>query len=182
MKNPTDSTTVVTSIARPVLCSVSNTAFFGSINIITNDIKEKNSGQISASYGFENTQKLFARFGSVYDHGNFLLNAGWYRTDGITADYPEEVLTDPRMKKTMDQLGQKDRAAIVLIITRRTNDILHGLSAFKICVQPENSGEGYPVFFALLNQLTQYRLRCSREYLQKSAHRSTLKRRHGREY
>lgn len=55
-------------------------AFFGTINIITNDAKE--SSQVAVSAGLENTHKATTRVAYQKDDLSMVVNAGYYNTDG----------------------------------------------------------------------------------------------------
>ncbi|MDM8565728.1 TonB-dependent receptor [Candidatus Halobeggiatoa sp. HSG11] len=64
-------------------------AFFGVINIITNNVSNLEHGSIaSVSYGSENTKKFFARLAGVEDKFTYVMNVGLYDTDG-----PDEQLS-----------------------------------------------------------------------------------------
>ncbi|MDM8523887.1 TonB-dependent receptor [Desulfococcaceae bacterium HSG8] len=64
-------------------------AFFGVINIITNDISdEKSASIISVSGGSQNTKKLFTRLAGKEHEFSYVLNGGLYDTDG-----PDEPLS-----------------------------------------------------------------------------------------
>jgi outer membrane receptor protein involved in Fe transport len=64
-------------------------AFFGAINIITNEAE--NPGLVSASYGMEETARLSARAAYAHDDLNLVFNAGYYDTAG--PDIPHEKMS-----------------------------------------------------------------------------------------
>lgn len=64
-------------------------AFFGVINIITNDAEK--GGMVSVSYGNEDTSRLFARAAVKKEDLSLVFNAGYYRTDGI--DVPHSTMS-----------------------------------------------------------------------------------------
>lgn len=66
-----------------------NGAFFGVINIVTNEIKqqEETTSYISTSIGSNQKSRLFGRTGYLYDKGKVVLNAGSYREYGFDVPY-----------------------------------------------------------------------------------------------
>lgn len=65
-------------------------AFFGVINIITNDIKENDSNYyLSIGGGSAETRKAFARLQQQYEQGAFVLNLSTYQTAGFDHPYSE---------------------------------------------------------------------------------------------
>ncbi|MBN2282109.1 MAG: TonB-dependent receptor [Candidatus Marinimicrobia bacterium] len=63
-------------------------AFFGAINIITNKLEEGSQpGLFSASFGSLNTSQLFFRKQYRVQNFEYVLNAGYYHTDGIEAAF-----------------------------------------------------------------------------------------------
>jgi len=86
-------------------------AFFGVINIITNqtDAKEKYPHyRISAGVGTEQTHQTFARIQHRYQQGQFTLNASTYDTDGLDHPYNDmasQLLPPAIGKSTEGKLG-----------------------------------------------------------------------------
>jgi len=105
---PIESIDRIEIVKGPMSVIYGNNAFFGSINIVTNDIREKNSGQVVLSGGSGSTGKGFVRAGTIFQGGSMALNAGWYHSDGIRQPYPPELLTDPLMKRELDTLGHNN--------------------------------------------------------------------------
>jgi len=67
-------------------------AFFGVINIITNEISEDRPVRlVSASYGMQNTSKAVLRIADKTGDFQYVLNASLYKTDGPDVPYHELV-------------------------------------------------------------------------------------------
>ncbi len=67
-------------------------AFYGVINIITNQISESSPGAIaSVSYGTSNTKRLFVRKSGREGNFHFTFNGSIYKTDGLDQPYKEMV-------------------------------------------------------------------------------------------
>lgn len=63
-------------------------AFFGVINIITNQVEENKPGSlVSVSYGSEKTAKVAARFAQKSGDFQYVLNASFMNTDGLDVPY-----------------------------------------------------------------------------------------------
>ncbi|MCP4216073.1 MAG: TonB-dependent receptor [bacterium] len=69
-------------------------AFFGVINIITNQIDEKPLNQLTVGFGSEKTKKLVARASGKSGDFQYVFNGSYYDTDGIDADMGS-MLVDP---------------------------------------------------------------------------------------
>lgn len=70
-------------------------AFFGAINIITNDVKDgKSTGMLAVGYGTDNTRKYFFRAVGGKDDFSFSVNGGMDRTDGNDVDW-SKMSTSP---------------------------------------------------------------------------------------
>ena len=70
-------------------------AFFGVINIITNQTdKNEELSMISASAGSMNTYDLFGRFTEQKENMSIAVNAGLFTTDGLNVPY-SELIEDP---------------------------------------------------------------------------------------
>ncbi len=72
----------------PMSVMYGNNAFFGIVNIITNDSSNE-GGLMSASYGSRDSAELFARYAKKYKDGFFVINAGVSRTEGLDGDYAD---------------------------------------------------------------------------------------------
>ncbi len=85
-----------------------NSAFYGSINIITNNTD--NTSQVSISAGDNQQGRLFARATQVYDRGSVVVNAGYWQSDGIggdlvdTMDEESFAALHPAMRTSLDGL------------------------------------------------------------------------------
>jgi len=64
-------------------------AFFGVINIITNEVSQKEGSKSSVSMlgGNNQTRRWFARTSYAHEKGKVILNAGGYREDGFNVPY-----------------------------------------------------------------------------------------------
>jgi len=89
-------------IRGPMSVIYGNGAFYGVINIFTNDFTKGDSeisdndadNIISASYGSNNTQKLFLRTSGNMGDLNYVFNASIYESEGM--DHPlNKLVTDP---------------------------------------------------------------------------------------
>ena len=80
-------------------------AFFGAINIITNDAKEAEKGLVSLSYGSMQTVKAAVRASYKKDDLNIVFNAGIYDTQGPNEPYDRMAsyaLTDFTLRTTTE--------------------------------------------------------------------------------
>lgn len=68
-------------------------AFFGVVNIITNEIEQEEgaASQVSVAFGSDQLQQRFARSSYKTDQGQIVMNAGYHRENGI--DVPISALT-----------------------------------------------------------------------------------------
>ncbi len=90
-------------IRGPMSVVYGNGAFYGVINIITNDVFDRGPGKdrkrfprniVSVTAGSEKTKKLFARFAGQKDNFKYVLDASLYDTYGL--DHPlAEMTADP---------------------------------------------------------------------------------------
>jgi outer membrane receptor for ferrienterochelin and colicin len=81
-------------IRGPMSVVYGNGAFYGVINIITNEDIMKPVSIISGSWGSLNTKKLFVRMAGNKDDFKYVFNSSIYQTDGI--DQPLiEMVSDP---------------------------------------------------------------------------------------
>lgn len=76
-------------------------AFFGVINIITNDDSNKPVSMVSASYGSQDTRKLFLRYAGGEGDFQYFFNASFYRTDGLDVAV-SDMTVDP---SSLEELG-----------------------------------------------------------------------------
>jgi outer membrane cobalamin receptor len=118
---PVESIDRVEVIRGPMSVIYGNNAFQGVINVVTNAI-DRNGPRVSASLGSGDSGRLFGRAGAVFDDGFVVLNAGGYRTGGLTGGYadmmsPEQLAAlSPEMHSDMDgdmdqRLGSLDLSA-----------------------------------------------------------------------
>jgi outer membrane receptor protein involved in Fe transport len=118
---PVESIDRVEIIRGPMSVIYGNNAFQGVINVVTNRI-DQSGPRASASIGGEESGRLFGRAGTVFDDGFVVLNAGGYRTGGLTGAYadmmgPEQLAAlRPGMHRDMDgdmdqRLGSLDLSA-----------------------------------------------------------------------
>ena len=70
-------------IRGPMSVIYGNGAFYGVINIITNDLSYGSASIVEGAYGTADTKKLFARAADRSDDFNFVFNASIYDTDGL---------------------------------------------------------------------------------------------------
>jgi len=100
-------------IRGPLSVIYGNGAFFGVINIITNQIDEEETYphyRISTGVGSEQTRQIFAKIQHRYEQGQFTLNAFTYDTDGLDRPYDD---MSPRLppaaigKRTTGRLGSQ---------------------------------------------------------------------------
>ena len=66
-------------IRGPMSVIYGNNAFFGTVNVVTNEPAKSITGMVSVAYGEENTGHLFARTAKAFDHGWLAMNAGGYQ-------------------------------------------------------------------------------------------------------
>jgi outer membrane receptor protein involved in Fe transport len=114
---PVESIDRLEIIRGPMSVIYGNNAFQGVIKVVTNRI-DQSGPRVSASIGSEESGRLFARAGTLFEDGFVVLNAGGYRTGGLTGAYadmmgPEQLATlRPGMHRDMDQrLGSLDLSA-----------------------------------------------------------------------
>jgi len=118
---PVESIDRVEIIRGPMSVIYGNNAFQGVINVVTNRI-DQSGPRVSASLGSEESGRLFARAGTLFEDGFVVLNAGGYRTGGLTGAYadmmgPEQLAAlRPGMHRDMDgdmdqRLGSLDLSA-----------------------------------------------------------------------
>ncbi len=72
----------------PMSVMYGNNAFFGIVNIITNDISQED-GLVSVSKGDNNNDEFFIRYGKKNKDGFFVLNVGSSKDDGIEGKYSD---------------------------------------------------------------------------------------------
>jgi outer membrane receptor protein involved in Fe transport len=85
---PVESIDRVEIIRGPMSVIYGNNAFQGVINVVTNAI-EGSGPRASVSLGTGESGRLFGRVGRVFDEGFIVLNAGGYRTEGLTGAYAD---------------------------------------------------------------------------------------------
>jgi outer membrane receptor protein involved in Fe transport len=85
---PVESIDRVEIIRGPMSVIYGNNAFQGVINVVTNAI-EGSGPRASVSLGTGESGRLFGRAGRVFDNGFIVLNAGGYRTEGLTGAYAD---------------------------------------------------------------------------------------------
>ncbi len=82
-------------IRGPMSIIYGSAAFFGAINIITNQVNEEDTlDMVSCSYGTKNSKRLFVRSSSKGDNHSLVLNASTYGTDGLDVPYRDMVKPD----------------------------------------------------------------------------------------
>jgi len=64
-------------------------AFFGAINIITNDANTKTENQVSVSAGNFDSRKVFFQFEGNYEKLNYSLHSSFYKDDGIDVPFSD---------------------------------------------------------------------------------------------
>ncbi|MGE5342736.1 MAG: TonB-dependent receptor plug domain-containing protein [Candidatus Omnitrophota bacterium] len=99
---PPESIDRIEVIRGPMSVIYGTGAFFGVINIITNDVKPENSSLIAVGYGNSRTAKAVARAAFNKDALNFVFNAGLYSTDGPDEPFSKMTTQDlsPYTSKT----------------------------------------------------------------------------------
>ena len=118
---PVESIDRLEIIRGPMAVIYGNNAFQGVINVVTNRI-DQSGPRVSASIGSEESGRLFGRAGTVFDDGFLVVNAGGYRTGGLTGAYadmmgPEQLAAlRPGMHRDMNgdmdqRLGSLDLSA-----------------------------------------------------------------------
>jgi outer membrane receptor for ferrienterochelin and colicins len=85
---PIEAINRVEIIRGPMSVIYGSGAFFGVINIITNEINEEDY-HISIGGGSAETRKAFARLQQQYEQGQFILNLSSYQTAGLDHSYGE---------------------------------------------------------------------------------------------
>ncbi len=100
----------------PMSVMYGNGAFFGAINIITNDYNSEANSSVTAMYGSNNTSKLDARIESVSENSNVVFNFGSYTTNGVDEPYtkmtnnPTVTLGDGTQTSYLKSVGLDDDA------------------------------------------------------------------------
>jgi outer membrane receptor protein involved in Fe transport len=104
---PVESIDRVEVIRGPMSVIYGNNAFQGVINVVTNAIGQSGP-RVSASLGTEESGRLFARAGTTFDDGFLVLNAGGWRSGGLTGAYDDmmspaqQATLRPGMHRDMD--------------------------------------------------------------------------------
>jgi len=93
---PVQSIDRIEIIRGPMSVIYGNNAFLGTINIITNDIEAEET-MASISVGNNGVSKFFARFGQYTENGFFVINGGFYKTDGLSGLYAD-MLDEEQME------------------------------------------------------------------------------------
>jgi outer membrane receptor protein involved in Fe transport len=87
-------------------------AFFGVINIITNDVHERASNSINSSYGSQNTFRETFRYASNENGVNLSFNAMLFQRDGFTENWRDMIDSNyaktDSMATTVDSIGFAD--------------------------------------------------------------------------
>lgn len=87
---PVESIDRIEIIRGPMSVIYGTGAFFGAINIITNQVtNSERSSIVSATYGTDNTAKVQAKIAHKTDDINFAFNGGIFHTDGLNVPYNE---------------------------------------------------------------------------------------------
>ena len=68
----------------PQSVTYGDSAFYGSINVITNDAD--NSSRVALGVGDNQQRQAFGRYSSKFEEGSIVINAGLWQTDGIGGD------------------------------------------------------------------------------------------------
>lgn len=92
---PVDSIDRIEFVRGPSSVIYGTNAFLGSINIITNDA-DSSGGKGVSSYGNNGFSRAFLRAAKTFDDGQFLVNIGTYRTDGIGGNIDAVISTNRR--------------------------------------------------------------------------------------
>ena len=99
---PVESIDRIEIVRGPMSVIYGSGAFFGAINIITNEIAEDGqTGIVSASYGTENTSKCMTQIAGSSDEFGFTFNASNYDTDG-----PDELYSGITSNPVASDSGQ----------------------------------------------------------------------------
>jgi outer membrane receptor for ferrienterochelin and colicin len=104
---PVESIDRVEIIRGPMSVIYGNNAFQGVINVVTNAI-DQSGPRASVSLGTGDSGRLFGRMGRVFEDGFVVLNAGGYRTEGLTGAYAHMMSAeqlaalDPAMHRDLD--------------------------------------------------------------------------------
>ncbi len=85
---PIESIDRVEIVRGPSSVIYGNNAFFGSINIVTNDIESK-AGLMAAGAGNNGAGKVFARIGQESDEGFTVFNLGYTQSGGIAGEFAD---------------------------------------------------------------------------------------------
>ncbi len=89
---PVEAIDRVEVVRGPMSVIYGNGAFFGAINIITNEIsKDKNGNIVSALVGTESTHRLFARASGQENDLVYAINASYYDTEGRDVPFSKMV-------------------------------------------------------------------------------------------
>jgi len=104
-------------------------AFFGVINIITNEVNQKEGSKsyISLASGSRYANRLFGRTSYVYDEGKIVTNVGNYQEDGLDVPYSR---LESKFMGLEGNLSTKDRLASkqkYLDLSGNYKDIYFGL-------------------------------------------------------
>lgn len=92
----------------PMSVIYGNNAFFGSVNIITNELADGREALVSVAGGEAETARGFVRLGQVFDDGFVAANAHYTITEGIGGDYVDYMAPmryadlDPAMHRELD--------------------------------------------------------------------------------
>jgi len=77
----------------PMSVIYGNGAFFGAINIITNQSGDEQNNLLSSSLGTQKTYKIFTRVAGISDDFRYFLNGAVYGTDGLDLPYKKMAST-----------------------------------------------------------------------------------------
>lgn len=80
---PVEAINRIEVVRGPMSVVYGNGAFYGVINIFTNQMEEEPLNMFTASYGSEKTGKIFARFSGQSDDSHYTLNGSYFQTDGL---------------------------------------------------------------------------------------------------
>lgn len=131
---PVESIDRVEIVRGPMSVIYGNNAFFGSVNIITNEIK---SGEhlVSVGIGNNGASRGFFRIAAPYENGSIVFNTGIYQDNGVSGGYHDFMSAEqytglaPGMHTKLD--GYLEQKAISLDLTASYQDFtLHVNSTF----------------------------------------------------
>jgi outer membrane receptor protein involved in Fe transport len=127
----------------PMSIIYGNNAFFGSINVITNQIERQKQGLVTATAGNRETYRAFTRISGGNDRDSLTVNAGWGKTEGIGGCFAD-VMSDeqlaglhPGMHTCLD--GDLSHEPLYL-------DLSWGRGSFSTDVRYSRMGYGFYVF------------------------------------